>query len=224
MELSSTGHDRRTGIAPLDIENERDVEAIAEMHLAHFPEGLEARCGERFVTQFYYPTMVRAGLLGCIVAHREGQIVAYISYTRFPRRLFKILAVRQPLRLALHLAWAGLTRFDALKAIFLHARATTQNPVAAGVPPIPEDCGEVLFMATLPEHQSWIPPGGETRVTVRLFSAMQDYFRREGVERVLLIVKHGNTASNLFCHSMGCQLDTTASYPGYHHYWLDIPR
>ena len=78
-------------------------------------------------------------------------------------------------------------------------------------------------MATLPEHQSWIPPGGETRVTVRLFSAMQEYFRREGVERVLLIVKHGNTASNLFCHSMGCRLDTTASYPGYHHYWLDIP-
>jgi len=223
MEQPSPDHDRRTGIAPLDVENERDVQAVAEMHLAHFPEGLEARCGKRFIVRFYYPTMIRAGLLGCSVAYREGQVVAYISYTRFPRRLFKILATRQPMRLALHLAGASLTRFDALKAISMHALATLRNPVAAGVPPIPEDCGEVLLLATLPDHQSWIPSGGETRVTVRLFSAMEEYFRREGVERVLLIVKHGNTASNLFCHSMGCQLDTTASYPGYHHFWHDIP-
>ena len=123
MEASSAGHDRRTGIVPLDIENEQDVEAVADIHLAHFPEGIEARCGKRFVTRFYYSTMIRAGLLGCTVAHREGRVVAYISYTRFPRRLFKMLAVRQPIRLALHLARAGLTRFDALKAIFLHARA-----------------------------------------------------------------------------------------------------
>ena len=224
MEQSSSSHDRRTGVAPLDVENERDVQAVAEMHRAHFPENLEARCGMRFLTSFYYPTLVRAGLLGCTVAHREGQVVAYISYTRFPRRLFKIIAVRQPLRLAASLVCAGLTRFDALRAIVMQALATMRNPVAAGAPPIPEGRGEVLLLATLPDHQSWIPPGGDTRVTVRLFAAMQEYFRREGVRRVLLIVKHSNTASNLFCHSMGCELDTTASYPGYHHFWHDIPR
>lgn len=224
MEQPAPSHEHRTGIAPLDVENERDVQAVAEMHLAHFPENLEARCGMRFMTRFYYPTMIRAGLLGCTVAHRDGQLVAYISYTRFPRRLFKIMAVRQPLRLAVHLALAGLTRFDALKAILTHAFATGLRTVAAGVPPIPEGCGQVLPLAALPEHQSWIPPGGSTRVTVRLFSAMQDYFRREGIGRVLLVVKHSNTASNLFCHSMGCQLDTTASRPDCYQYWLDIPR
>lgn len=223
MEQPSPSHDRRTGIVPLDVENEQDVRGVAEMHLAHFPEGLEARCGMPFMTRFYYPAMIRAGLLGCTVAHREGRVVSYISYTRFPRRLFKIMAVRQPLRLAVNLALAAISRFDALKAIFMHARATTQDPVAAGIPLIPEGCGEVLLLVTLPDHQTWIPPGGDTRVTVRLFSAMQDYFRREGVERVLLIVKHGNTASNLFCQSMGCQLDTTASYPGYYHFWHEIP-
>lgn len=212
------------GVRPLDVDYPADVRAVASMHAAHFPEATEVRCGHRFMTRFYFPFLIRRGWMGCLVARRDGQIVAYLTYTKFPRRILKAAVRERPLYVLWNVALACLTQFDAIMAITKHARAAFQPSAASGAPTIPPDAGEVLFLAAMPEHQTWMPPGGDARVTARLFAEAQDRFRAEGVSRVLLVVRKTNTASMLFCHSMGCSIDKTASHPVYHHFWHDIPE
>jgi len=218
----STAQDGLTGVGPLDFNNVCDVRAVARMHIVNFPSSTEARLGLRFLADIYYPYLVGEDLLACTVAHRDGQVVSFISYTRFPSRFVNLGLRARPLKFSWGIVRACLTRLDALRAIVKPIQVTATRPVPGRGRSVPAGCGEVLKLATEEEHQTWIPPGGDARVTVRVFSAMEDYFRRAGFGRVLLRVLKNNTASNLFCHSMGCRIDTTTRRRSANHYWYDI--
>ena len=212
-----------TSIGPLDADDERATRAVADLHVAGFPETTEARFGLPFLTRVYYGALVRDGLLGCHVARRDGEVVAFISYTRVPRRLLTLAARRRPMLLARTLLRAALARPAAAGALETHLRAALPGASSStGGAAIDSECGEVLLLIAKPEHQAWVPPGGRARVTVRLFAAMEAYFRRHGRERVLLLVRKNNTASNLFCHSMGCRIAPSASDSVYNHFWYEI--
>ena len=67
--------------------------------------------------------------------------------------------------------------------------------------------GEVLSLGVLPEFQTMVPPGGQSRVTTRLAETVMEYFRGEGFKAFYLLVQPHNIASNLFCSSLGCEFD-----------------
>ena len=65
--------------------------------------------------------------------------------------------------------------------------------------------GEVLSLVADSKYQRYVPPGGKSRLTVRLFESMVEDFRSAGFDRIRLLVQPENRASNMFCNMMGCK-------------------
>jgi len=211
------------GIERLDPDRSVDVRAVAQLHLENFPDSTEARLGLDFLTGFFYSTIVREQLLECWIGRAGDDVVAFISFTRFPRR-FHLLAVRRHLlRVFGLLVRAAIDRGDVRRVLMRHVGSLLGRLRSGSGPIASRRCGEVLKLAVLPEFETWTPDDGAERVTVRLFRAMQRRFLEDGIGTVLLVVRKDNVASNLFCHSMGCRLDNRDAPPDCNFFWLDLP-
>ena len=216
-----------SAIGEVDLANSVEIEEVAALHLQHFPRTTEARCGLRFLARVYYPLLLEEGLMGCLVARREGRVVAFVSYSRNPGGLLLRAAWRRPVRLGAALALAALTRLDAAKALASHVRvALAPRKYASGKrrrrPEMTADAGEVLFIATRREAQAWTPPGASERVSVAVMRAAFAELRRAGARRALLKVGRKNTASNLLCHALGCRIDQDVEHPTCYFHWMDL--
>jgi ribosomal protein S18 acetylase RimI-like enzyme len=88
----------------------------------------------------------------------------------------------------------------------------------------PPGLGEALSMAVLPEFETYVPPGGRSRVSMRLFQVAVEKMQRQGVNRVQLMVQPSNLAANLFYSSLGCTMEKT-EHAGYavHRYIYEVP-
>lgn len=210
-------------IGPLDLGDRREVEQAARLHRKYFPRTTEARCGLRFLARVYWPTLIRDGSIGCLVARRDGQVVSYALYSLTPRSYLKRSARLHPVALGAGFALASLTRLDATRAVLRHAWAAVRPSRKTGQrPSVEADCGELLYIATLPEHRPWKPPGADARVSVEIFAAAMTELRRGGARRALLMSRKTNGSSFRLNRSMGCRIDPSVNHPIYHFWWLDL--
>lgn len=199
---SSPPGDLLPGLERLDTRSGADVAAVVALHTALLPTSPVVRLGARFAQEFYYGTLVDGGLIGCVVCKREGRVVGFISFTTHATDLWG----------------TGMRRhFGALASVLL--RSVWRSPAVIGqllvvvrlllrrggqVPPPPPGAGEGLTVATDPSHRDYVPPGGGTRMPVRLFDQMIDSFRRRGVPAFFVLVEPGNISSRRYCEARGC--------------------
>lgn len=198
-------------IERLNTRNPADVNAVADLHVTHLGDSPIVGLGPAFLRRFFYVKLVEDGLVGVTVCRKDGSIVGFISYTPDPNG-FMMRGVR---RHFFFLCWlmstSLLLRPSMIRGILLALRFMRERGGEAGKEPAP-GLGEVISLVALPDCQNYVPPGGKSRLTVRLFESMVEYFREKDYDRVHLLVQPSNRASNIFCSVMGCKFEkiTTA--------------
>lgn len=210
-------------IGRLDGSDERAVADVADLHEEFLPDSPVVLFGRRFLREFYYGTLVRDGLIGCTTGTVDGRVVGFISYAVDPLTFMTEGIKRHPVQLAWILAGSVLRKPSLIGNLILVVRMMwdRRHDAASGAV---DGRGEVLSMATRPAYQSHVPEGGRSRLTVRLFEDMMDYYREAGVTRFHFLVAPDNRASNLFCSVMGGRLEVIRQAGlAVHRYLLDVP-
>lgn len=201
-------------IERLDARNRRDLEEIAHLHREYLSDSPVVRFGYRFLRDFYYDALVRDGLVGASICKADGKMVGFISYAMEPLGFMTRGVRHHPLRLARVMAMSVLARPATARDIatvmtMMRERRGERETGAM------EGTGEVLSLVADREYRAYVPPGGESRLAVRMFEHAVEVFRENGIQRIHLLVQPENMESNLFCASMGCEFEkiTTAGNP-----------
>jgi ribosomal protein S18 acetylase RimI-like enzyme len=190
----------------LDPRNAADVDAVATLHEKYFPNSLVTLLGPKFMREFHFVTMIEERLLECTVCRYQGRIVGFLAYTRYPFDFMSRALHRHRFALVRIIARQTLTRPRTLANVVRLLQITRrrardpQFPTAHGI-------GEGISMAVIPEYQRHIPAGGTGRVSIRLFQTMVEYFRDEGIDRIVFNVMPDNLAANLFYSGLGCTFE-----------------
>jgi RimJ/RimL family protein N-acetyltransferase len=192
-------------IETLDPRNAGDVKAVVDLHLKFLADSPIVSLGERFVEHVFYTKLVEDGAVRVIICRHDGQVIGFISYTPDPQG-FMMKGIRK------HFAYMGwimstsvLMKPSLVKGI-LSALRLVRERGGSSEPPDPK-LGEVISLAVLSEHGKHVPEGGKGRVAVRLFQEALAAFKALEYERVHLLVKPDNRASNLLCSVMGCTFE-----------------
>jgi hypothetical protein len=197
-------------IETLNPRNAADVNAVAGLHLQFLGDSPIVGLGEQFLRRFFYTKLVEDGSVRVTLCRHEGRIIGYISYTPDPLG-FMSRGIR---RHFVYLCWlmsVSLLARPALLQGMLRALKFVRERGGQARNPEP-GLGEVISLVAHPDFQKYVPEGGKSRLTVRLFEEMLAYFRGIGHDRVHLLVLPHNRASNILCSIMGCQFEkiTTA--------------
>lgn len=192
-------------IETLDPGQTADVNAVADLHFQFLADSPIAGLGERFVRSFFYTRLVQDGAVRVIFCRHDGRIVGFISYTPDPHG-FMARGIRKHF---VYLCWLMSTSLLMKPALLSGVRRALSMVRERGGQTEPADprLGEVISMVTLPDYQKHVPEGGKGRLTVRLFEEMVAGFRALGYDRIHLMVKPENRASNIMCSVMGCQFE-----------------
>ena len=132
--------------------------------------------GPRFLRDFYYDSLVRDGLVGASICRADGRIVGFISYAMEPLGFMTRGVRNHPVKLATVMAASVLTRPSTAKDIanvlaFMRERKAEEESGAK------QGVGEVLSLVADREYRAYVPPGGDSRLAIRLFEHAQGGFR-----------------------------------------------
>jgi len=194
-------------LARLDSRDAAAVDAVARLHETHLPDSPLVRIGPRFMRELYYKSLVADGLVRCLIARADGRIVGFLSYTDDPYR-FMTRGIRRHFG---GLLWVLAREAFARPALLAEALVAARIMIERRAAPAPsiEGVGEALSMAIEREYLRWVPPGGESRLAIRLFDTMAADLAESGCQRLELNVDPARLAPNLFYSSLGCTLERT---------------
>jgi len=193
------------GLEALNPANEGDVEVVARLHSTLLADSPVVKMGARFLRRFYYRTLVAEALISCTVFRAEGRIVGFISYTSLPFAFMSTAVKRHFFRLS----WIMLVSIvhspkmirELIEVVRLLAvRGSDIRIERVGT-------GEALSLAVLPEFRRTMPPGSTKRVALSLFECAAEALRKQGAERILVMVQPSNRAANIFFSMLGCQME-----------------
>lgn len=188
----------------LDPDRRQDVDDVAALHEEFLSDSIVVKFGSTFMRSFYYGTLVRDGLIKSTICRAEGRVVGFFSYTSNMAFMGEGLR-RHPLRVLWLVVTSVLRQPSLAKDLWLVLRlqiaggAATREALAG--------CGgEGLSLAVRPKWARATPPGGTSRMPVRLFEELVADLQRSGTRTLCMFVQPDNMASNLFFGSIGCDL------------------
>lgn len=195
------------GVSFLDPRARADVAQVAALYEEHLGDSPVVRLGPRFLREFFFSRLVEDGLLGCLVCHVDGRVVAFLSWTNSPGDFIGRGVRRHFVALSWIMARSILARPAYLRDLVTTLRMITRRSGDRGVTPAEEGAIEAISLVVPPAYQKHVPPGGKSRLTVRLVQALGDHARARGVDRVLYVVQPTNKASAIFFSAMGCDME-----------------
>jgi ribosomal protein S18 acetylase RimI-like enzyme len=176
---------------------------LASLHGSLLPDSPVARLGRRFMEDFYYRVLPRAGLLFGAVAYVEHQPVGFVAATR-DRAQFLRRGMR---RFWPRLLWT--VGAAALIAPTSLASASTAWRVMRSRRPVAHDSAEaeILSLGVLPDYRepSFIRRTGLT-IGRDLLGTAVDALAGMGVGRIAAVVNARNTEAKLFYAALGWRL------------------
>jgi hypothetical protein len=198
------------GTELLDPRSAADVDAVARLQEEHLGDSPIVLLGHQFLRKFYYPKLIEDGLLECAICKADGRVVAFISWTRFPDT-FMMQGIRAHVFL---LSWIMLkqvlTRPASVKNIVAALKIVRER--SGSTAKAPPGTAETISIVVLPQYQKYVPPGGTSRLTVRLFEALGAQLRAGGMQQVVFMVKPENRASNIFFSAIGCRFEKVTTF------------
>jgi hypothetical protein len=198
------------GTELLDPRSAADVDAVARLQEEHLGDSPIVLLGHQFLRKFYYPKLIEDGLLECAICKADGRVVAFISWTRFPDT-FMMQGIRAHVFL---LSWIMLkqvlTRPASVKNIVAALKIVRER--SGSTAKSPPGTAETISIVVLPQYQKYVPPGGTSRLTVRLFEALGAQLRAGGMQQVVFMVKPENRASNIFFSAIGCRFEKVTTF------------
>jgi ribosomal protein S18 acetylase RimI-like enzyme len=187
-----------TGLVRLDPHDRAQLEAFAELHEATLPESVPVKLGRRFMTRFYFPKLVEAGLAAGDLFRFEGRWAGYNLYTKFPHSMLRDAIRRHFLFLCAFMPTVFLANPRALLVIPKMLRNQ------GGFPELPRT-GYWLTFGVLPEFRR-AQIGGK-RIANRLVERMLEYFREEGFDAVEGTTDRSNGPALIFYRTCGFRIE-----------------
>ncbi|MEO6445124.1 MAG: hypothetical protein ABIZ91_03640 [Gemmatimonadaceae bacterium] len=195
------------GIEFLDPDDAADVDHVAALYEEYLATSPVVKLGPRFLREFFFSQLVRDDLLGCLVCRVDGKVIAFLSWTNHPSDFVG----RGIKRHFVSLAWI-MVRSIAARPVFLRDLLHTMRMVSrragdSGTSGDEQGVIEAISIVVPPAFQKHVPPGGKSRVTVRLVQTLAEHARGQGVTKVLYVVQPTNMSSCMFFNGMGCDFE-----------------
>ena len=183
-----------TGVVGLDPDDRAQLDAFADLHAATLPDSVPVQFGRRFMTRFYFPKLIGAGLAAGDLFRFEGKWVGYNLYTKFPNTMLRDAIRRHFFFLCAFMPFVLLTNPRALLAI--PKLLANQG----GFPELPRT-GYWLTFGVHPDFRSVRVEG--MPIARHLVNRMFAYFRDEGFDAVEGTTDRTNGAALIFYRTCG---------------------
>jgi len=220
-----TAQPKPDGVELLDARNRDDVDAVLALQMKYFPIPDDSGLRRDLLRNYFFTDLINDGLVRCIVGRKDGEIVCYFAYTPYPNSYQKD-GRRTHL---LHLYWITLVSLVCRPNRIRNARKLLNRykGEAQGKRPsvYPPGTADILFLATVYPYGKWVPPGGQSRLTIRVFEEGVKDLARLGLKDIFMTVRSSNVPSMRFCHSLGCyriEEVETASGEKWTHFYYQI--
>jgi len=192
------------GVELLDARNREDVEGVMALQIEHFPMTDDNGLREDLLRWYFYTDLIKDGFVRCFFARKDGKIISYIAYTPCPntyqgdgRRKHRM-----------HIYWITLRNLVCRPNRMQNFRKLLRRHASESQGKRPslysDGMADILFLATKKPHGKWVPPGGDSRVTVRVFEEAEKDMARLGIKNVFMTVRSNNISSIRYCHNLGC--------------------
>jgi ribosomal protein S18 acetylase RimI-like enzyme len=174
------------------------VAAVAALHAELLPDSPIPRLGSRFMTEFYYPCLVKDGFIQCDAYRRDAQWIGFMAYTNAPFTFMRQAALRNLVTLSRVLMRCLIedpsrmaTLFEVLRLSRLRRRMAEPR------------VGELLSFGVLPGFTRVKDEKSGLRVPNLLFENAVRALRDDGVEKIVFWVLRSNRPMLLFYQSYG---------------------
>lgn len=214
------------GVEFLNPRNATDVWRVATLYEEHLADSPVVLLGPRFLREFFFKKLVESDLLGCLVCRVDGNVIAFLSWTKHPGDFIGRGIKRHFIALSWIMLKGVVEKPSTIKQILSAVKIVTRRSGDAGSAHDPKAI-EAISLVVPPEYQKHVPEGGKARTTVRLVQDLAEHARQQGTERVLYVVQPRNKASSIFFAVMGCELNKR-TYAGeevyvYTHHLVERP-
>lgn len=192
-------------IVRLDPDDAAQLQAVAGLHAALLPRSPIPRLGTTFMTRFYYPSLVKDGLVGCFLYHAGDRYVGFLSFTEHPGTFMSEGRRRHMWRLVFVLGLAMLAKPSRLRVLWetvAIGRRNGRSPAEAQA-----GVGEVLSFGVLEGFRGGAPG---LRISNRLFDATVRHFQERGCGRLEWNVEKSNLRGQQFYRSYGAHFEESA--------------
>lgn len=214
------------GVEILDADNRDDVEGILALQVKYFPMPEDTGLRLDLLRHYFFSDLIRDGLVRCIFGRRDGKIVCYLAYTPFPNTYQDDGRARHRLHIYRRILFNVLFRPNRIRNIGALMKRHAGESQGGRPSVYPPDTADILFLATKWPHGKWIPPGGQSRLTVRVFEEAVRDLARLGMKDIFMTVRANNGKSLRFCESLGCyriENVVTSRAEEWRHFYYRIP-
>jgi hypothetical protein len=201
------------GIEYLDPRNAADVDSVATLYEEHLADSPVVLLGPRFLRDFYFSRLVQDGLMECLVCRVDGKVIAFLSWTKRPEDFIGTGIKRHFLPLSWTMLKGVMAKPASIRSIVSALKIVSRRSGDQASSSESAGAIEALSLVVPPAFQKYVPPGGTSRLTVRLVQSLAAHARKQGVDKVLYVVQPRNKASSIFFSGMGCDMDKR-SYAG----------
>jgi len=221
--INVTKQQKPDGVEFLDPCNRDDVEGVLALQMQSFPMPDDTGLRQELLRHYFYTDLVRDGLVRCVLARKDGKIISYFAYTPKPNTYQKE-GRRKHL---LHIYWITLRCLVCRPNRIMNFRKLLRRHSGESQGKRPsvyaDGMADALFLATARHLGKWVPPGGDSRVTVRVFEEAVKDMARLGVKEIFMTVRSTNVPCIRFCQKLGCyrvdEVLTTNGEPWTHFYY-----
>ena len=192
-------------IVRLDPGDATQLRAVAGLHATLLPGSPIPRLGTRFMTHFYYRSLVKDGLVGCFLYKVGEQYVGFLAFTEHPGTFMSEGRRRHLLRLMLVLGRAMLAKPGRIRVLWetvAIGRRDGRRPAGASA-----GVGEVLSFGVLEGFRGGAPG---LRISNQLFDATIRHLGERGCRRLEWNVEKANLRGQQFYASYGARMERSA--------------
>lgn len=185
---------------PLHHEDKAAIKSVAHLHRTLLPTSPVAKLGSAFLERFYYSRFLKDALLNCDYYRYDGKIVGFITYTKRPFDLLKIGLSKNFFYLCGFMLFLFVRRPHKIIETLGVLRLNT------GIQSEDKHQGAILSFGVLPEYRNrkFIDKTG-TYISHELFRHTFDFFRKDGISKLRMLVEPDNREALLFYHTYGCK-------------------
>jgi ribosomal protein S18 acetylase RimI-like enzyme len=187
-------------VIALDHKDRAAIKKVAYLHKTLLPTSPIGILGSAFMEKFYYSRLLKDSIIVCDYYKHEKQIIGFIAYTKNPSNLLKKGFRKNPIFLCylLTIIFARTPK----KLIQILRVLQLEKAVKIGS----HQEGAILSFGVLPEYRSlkFIKETG-ILISNELFQNTLQFFKREKILKLRMLVEQDNKEALLFYHAYGCR-------------------